>query len=409
MKKEISFKSILDSIKKDFKLKAISLGLGIIMWFFVIGGENPIVTRQFRDIHVKFKDEALLERKKLLIIEPIEPKINVEIKGHRNEVYAINRNDIIAEIDLAYFNTSGTYRMNVNVNVPHTVEISSISESELSVAIDDEISKTFDVTVEIKGEMKNKNQVVVKKEPDTKVVALTGPASYIKKVKKVVADIDITGKESDEVVLSKIYPVDENGKIVDGVELSNTDTNVSIGFKNFKEVSIKLVDINTPPNDIRILRKNLVPEFVSVVGSITSLEQITEIKTKPFDLSQIKEAGPYDLSLELPKDITLVNKDLKVVVNIDVDKKIEKVLKVKTKGIIIEGATDIILQGLTDSVDVTVRGYESVISRLKEEDIKLYVSVSESDIGKNVQIKAKDMNDVEIVKILDDIVQVIAK
>lgn len=409
MKKEISFKSILDSIKKDFKLKAISLGLGIIMWFFVIGGENPIVTRQFRDIPVKFKDEALLERKKLLIIEPIEPTINVEIKGHRNEVYAINRNDIIAEIDLAYFNTSGTYRMNVNVNVPHTVEISSISESELSVAIDDEISKTFDVTVEIKGEMKNKNQVVVKKEPDTKVVALTGPASYIKKVKKVVADIDITGKESDEVVLSKIYPVDENGKIVDGVELSNTDTNVSIGFKNFKEVSIKLVDINTPPNDIRILRKNLVPEFVSVVGSIPSLEQITEIKTKPFDLSQIKEAGPYDLSLELPKDITLVNKDLKVVVNIDVDKKIEKVLKVKTKGIIIEGATDIILQGLTDSVDVTVRGYESVISRLKEEDIKLYVSVSESDIGKNVQIKAKDMNDVEIVKILDDIVQAIAK
>lgn len=405
-----NFKKILKIIKKDFKLKLLCLGFGIVMWFFVIGGINPIVVRQFKDIPVKYKNEAVLERNNFLITEPKKPLVNVSIKGTRNEVYAINKNDIIAEINLDSSITAGTHRLNVNVKVPHSVEIASVSEHEILVSFDEEITKTFDVTVETKGEIKNKNQVVVKKEPDDKFVMLTGPASYVKKVKKVLAIVDVTGKETDEVVIAKLRAIDENEKVIEQVELSKTDTNVSIGFKNFKEVPINLVEINTASNDIMILKKNLVPKVVSIVGNTTSLEKIKEIKTKPFDLSQVKDSKVYDLTLDLPKDITLVNKDLKPVVNIDVDKKLEKVLSVKTEDISIQGVSDdVILQGLNDNVDVTVRGYESYISNLKPEDIKLYIDINSTDIGKNVQIKAKALDNVEIVKISNDIVKVIAK
>lgn len=405
-----NFKKILKIIKKDFKLKLLCLGFGIVMWFFVIGGINPIVVRQFKDIPVKYKNEAVLERNNFLITEPKKPLVNVSIKGTRNDVYAINKNDIIAEINLDSSITAGTHRLNVNVKVPHSVEIASVSEHEILVSFDEEITKTFDVTVETKGEIKNKNQVVVKKEPDDKFVMLTGPASYVKKVKKVLAIVDVTGKETDEVVIAKLRAVDENEKVIEQVELSKTDTNVSIGFKNFKEVPINLVEINTASNDIMILKKNLVPKVVSIVGNTTSLEKIKEIKTKPFDLSQVKDSKVYDLTLDLPKDITLVNKDLKPVVNIDVDKKLEKVLSVKTEDISIQGVSDdVILQGLNDNVEVTVRGYESYISNLKPEDIKLYIDISSTDIGKNVQIKAKALDNVEIVKISNDIVKVIAK
>lgn len=405
-----NFKKILKIIKKDFKLKLLCLGFGIVMWFFVIGGINPIVVRQFKDIPVKYKNEAVLERNNFLITEPKKPLVNVSIKGTRNDVYAINKNDIIAEINLDSSITAGTHRLNVNVKVPHSVEIASVSEHEILVSFDEEITKTFDVTVETKGEIKNKNQVVVKKEPDDKFVMLTGSASYVKKVKKVLAIVDVTGKETDEVVIAKLRAVDENEKVIEQVELSKTDTNVSIGFKNFKEVPINLVEINTASNDIMILKKNLVPKVVSIVGNTTSLEKIKEIKTKPFDLSQVKDSKVYDLTLDLPKDITLVNKDLKPVVNIDVDKKLEKVLSVKTEDISIQGVSDdVILQGLNDNVDVTVRGYESYISNLKPEDIKLYIDINSTDIGKNVQIKAKALDNVEIVKISNDIVKVIAK
>lgn len=408
LKKE-KIKKLLIILKKDFKLKLLCLGLGIMMWFFVIGGINPVVTRQFKDVAVRYKNEAFLEKNNFLITKPKKPTVTVNIRGNRNEVFAVNKSDIVAEISLDSNITPGTHRLLVNVKVPKHVELDSVSEREILVSFDEEITKNFDVTVETKGEIKNKNQVVSKKEPDDKFVMVTGPASYIKRIKKVLAEVDVTGKETDEVVLSKLRAVDEDGKVIEGVELSKTDTNVSIGFKNFKEVPIELVEVNSPSNDIMILRKNLVPKVVSIVGNVNSLEKIKEIKTKPFDLSTIKESKVYDLTLDLPKDITLVNKDLKPVINIDVDKKLEKVLKVKTETLSIEGVDDVILQGLKDNIEVTIRGYESVISDLKPDDIKLYVKIDSSDIGKNVQIKAKSIENVEIVKILNDIVKVVGK
>ncbi len=56
-----------------------------------------------------------------------------------------------------------------------------------------------------------------------------------------------------------------------------------------------------------------------------------------------------------------------------------------------------------------MRGYESDLAKLTEDDIKLYVSVKKEDVGKNVQIKAKNIENIEIVKISNDIVQAIGK
>ena len=107
----------------------------------------------------------------------------------------------------------------------------------------------------------------------------------------------------------------------------------------------------------------------------------------------------------------MVNNDVKIVVNVDVDKKIEKILEVETSNISIENDSgkEVLLKSLRSKVQVTVSGYESDLAKLKVEDIKLYVSVKKADVGKNVQIKAKNIEGIEIVKISNDIVQAVEK
>jgi len=409
--KKINIKSIIELVKKDFKLKLISLSVGIVMWFLVIGGVNPVVTRQFTDVPVSFKNQSVLESRKLIRVSPENPTVTVTITGKRSDVYSVNKSDIVAEVNLQNGITSGAHRLSINYKVPYNVQFKSASDNDLLVTLDEEISKTYKVEVETIGQIKNKNQVVAKKEPADSEVVVKGPVSYVNKVKRVRCVVDVTNKDGDEVVQSKIVPVDELNKEVKKVSLSKTDTNVSIGFKNFKEVPIKLVEINSPPSDVRILKKDIVPNIISIVGNLTSLEQISQINTKPFDLSQIKESGSYNLNLELPSDVTLVNNDLKVVINIDVDKKIEKTLEIDTSNIEIENESgkDILLKGLQDKVKVTVRGYESDLAKLNAEDIRLYISVKKEDVGKNVQIKAKNIENIEIAKISNDIVQAIGK
>ena len=78
--KKINVKSIINLIKKDFKLKLISLAVGLVMWFVVIGGKNPIVTRQFNNIPVTFKNQSVLESEKLIRISPDNPTVDVVIR-----------------------------------------------------------------------------------------------------------------------------------------------------------------------------------------------------------------------------------------------------------------------------------------------------------------------------------------
>lgn len=404
-------KLFTELIKKDFKLKIISLIIGIVMWFVIIGGANPVVSRQFNNIPVRFRNQAILESEKLVMISPENPTVNVVVTGKRNDILSINKNDIIAEVNIENSIKSGTYRLNIDYKVPYNIQFKSSSESDLIVTLDEKITKEYKVEVETIGNTKNKNQVIFKKEPNISEVLVTGPVTYVNKIKKLVCYVDVTDKDKDEVVQSKIIPVDELNNEVKNVKLSNEDTSVAIAFRNFKEVPIKLVEINSPSSDIRILKKNIVPNLISIIGNLTSLEQISEIETKPFDLSQIKESGSFNLGLELPKDIALVDSESKVVINIDVDKKIEKTLEIDTSNIIIENENekDIILKGLRNKVKVLVSGYESDLANLKAEDIKLFVSVKKDDIGKKVQIQAKNIEGIEIVKISNDIVQAIEK
>ena len=279
MLNNINFKKIVESIKKDFKLKLISFAVGVVMWFLVIGGVNPVVTRHFYDVPISFKNQSVLESKKLVRISPENPTVTVTITGKRSDVYSVNKSDIVAEVNLQNATTSGAHRISINFKVPYNVQFKSSSESDLLVTLDEEISKTFKVEVETVGQIKNKNQVISKKEPADTEVIVSGPVSYVNKVKKVLGVVDVTNKDSDEVVLTKIIPVDETNQEVKKVSISKTDTNVSIGFRNFKEVPLKLIEINSPHSDVRITKKNIVPNTVSIVGNLSSLEQISEIQT----------------------------------------------------------------------------------------------------------------------------------
>lgn len=410
LREKLKINKIISSLKKNFKLKLISVLVGVVMWFLVIGGEDPDVTRQFRDIPIQFKGADILERQDLVMISPENPTVNIEVVGKRSDVYAINRSDIVAEIDLNLVATAGSHRVSINYQVPYTVQKKEVSDKEILLTLDKKISKVFDVGVEISGEVKNKNQVVAKKESSVEKVNVVGAATYVNKIVKVVTKVDVTGKEKDEVLLSNIFAVDENGLEVKNVVLDKVDTNVSIGFKNFKEVPIELVDINAPHEDIKILKKNLVPKIVSVVGDVKSLDAITSINTKPLDLSQVKNSGAYDVLLDLPTDVSLVNNDLKFVANIDVDKKINKSLKVESKNIKIENSGDksvVTLDKIAKEIEVTIRGYESEVAKITSDDIQLYVSVSETDLGKNVVIKMKELENIQLVKLSVDTVKVI--
>lgn len=161
--KKINIKSIIELVKKDFKLKLISLSVGIVMWFLVIGGVNPVVTRQFTDVPVSFKNQSVLESRKLIRVSPENPTVTVTITGKRSDVYSVNKSDIVAEVNLQNGITSGAHRLSINYKVPYNVQFKSASDNDLLVTLDEEISKTYKVEVETIGQIKIKIKLLLKR------------------------------------------------------------------------------------------------------------------------------------------------------------------------------------------------------------------------------------------------------
>lgn len=402
--KNINFKDtleyIIESIRYNFKLKLFSLVFGFFTWVLVIGAVNPVVTRSFENIPIKFTNQNALEHNKLILVESSINSVNVVVKGSRNDVVALNRNDIIAQANLDEFLGSGTHKLNINITNLENIKIDSVSDKSVLVTLDKEITKDFDIVVETIGKLRNTNQVVTTKEPSDKKVSITGAVSVINQIKKVVSVVDISTMDKDEVVSSKIYIYDDKGKEIKNIKLSIEDTNVSIAFQHYKEVPIELVTLNTTDKDIRILKSDVVPNVISIVGNVDKLDSITSIKTKPLDLTQIKESGSYPILIDLPKDVSIVNTASKISVNIDVDKKIEKTLNVNKVDLsIMENSDSSLLGNIPDSIEVTLSGYETVLSRLTSSNVHLFLNLKKIIGESDVKIEMEPISDVELVKI----------
>lgn len=407
MKSNLNFKrfvnGIINMIKNNFKLKLLSLLVGIVMWSLVIGGVNPIVKRSFENVPIKFINQSALEKNKLIMVESSLENITVVVEGTRDEVFALNKKDIIAQATLSEYLSSGTHRISIVVTVPSTVRSAKISDESVNVTLDKEVSKEFDITVDIKGNAKNASQVVTTKEPSEKKVTVTGAVSIINKIKKVVATVDISNMDKDEVVPSKLVVYDEFDNIVKKVKLSEEDTNVSIAFQHLKEVPIELVTLNAPGDGVKILKSDIVPKEVSIVGNADVLENIKSIKTKALDLTQIKESGLYPITLDLPKDTSLINTNTKLMVNIDVDKKIEKTLAIDKEHLEISNPTNKrLVDDLPLAIELTIKGYESKISGINPDNVKLFLKITENSGKFEAKIEMKPIDNVEVIKINPD-------
>lgn len=414
MKDKKTFKSITEklfySLKKDLGLKLLSVLVGFIMWALVIGDLNPVVSRTFEDVPIKISNQLALEKNKLILVESNINTVSVEVSGTRNDILALNKNDIVVEAKLSDSFNSGTHRLDLNVSTPINNIKATTTEKYVSVILDHEISKDFDVSVEIVGGVKNQNQVVTKKEPSEKTVNISGATSVLNRIKKVVATVDISAMDKSEVVSSKIVAYDEFDTPIKNIKLKKDDTNVTIAFQHFKEVPIELSTVNVIDKDIKLLKSEIVPKVISIVGSQESLEKVSKVLTKPLDLSQIKETGVYPIVLDLPKDISLVDTITKFVVNIDVDKIVEKVIKIpKNKVEIINETNKSYTNDIPNTVEVTVRGYESIISTLNSGNVKLYVKISEDSEKISAKFQMKAIEGVELVSTNPEVANFVEK
>lgn len=192
---QLTIRHWLQLSPKDWVLRLISLGLAVILWYFV-GGEDTV------NKNVMVPVEVINLPRDLVISNQFKKEIEVSVTGPRSLVFDMGKGKIARQIDLAKATPGTMVFENTNdvINVPRGVKVQRIQPKSIILSLDKLIQKQFSVNPVTSGELAPdyvlKN---IRMEPDS--ISITGPQSVLSEFEVLRTKvIDIQGlKKSAEI------------------------------------------------------------------------------------------------------------------------------------------------------------------------------------------------------------------
>jgi len=221
---------------KDWVLRLVSLGLAMVLWYFV-GGED-IVNK-----NVMVPVEVINLSRDLVISNQFKKEIEVSISGPRSLVLDIGKHGISRQIDLALATPGTMVLENSNdvIDVPRGVKVLRIQPKSVILSLDKMIQKQLPVNPVTVG-MLAPDFILkeIRMEPDS--ISITGPQTVLSQFDVLQTKaIDIAGlRESTQIQI----PLELDPVIVDLIGATTITADLDITVETVqKKISNLLVTV----------------------------------------------------------------------------------------------------------------------------------------------------------------------
>lgn len=392
--------------KSNIIAKVVSVIIAIFLWYYVMGLVNPEETRTYRNITVAFKSLDYLNNTKLVNLGPSEAKVSVQVKGKKSELDNINENNIKAAIDFRGY-SAGQARVPVKAEIIgqyNTLQVTSVGPSEIIFNLDSVESYKKPIEVRQKGEVKE-NYALSDISMDVENVKLTGPESYIAKVDKVIAEIDLTNKDKPFTISSKLYAVDIKDNQIDQVSLYPQVVNINAQIDKTKSVPIETDFVSHLPSNYKIVNIKTSPQNLVIKGQ-DDIDSINSIKTEKIEVNDAVEPKDGELIVKpiLPKGVELLDENVKISVTYEVEEEAEREIKVPLANLeLVNLSDDFELKDTNDKfITLRLKGYKSVLDKIDEDTFKLRADASNVTAEGKEQLKLELVTDKEYMNILNN-------
>ena len=392
--------------KNNIIAKVVSVIVAIFLWYYVMGLVNPEETRTYRNINVAFKNIEYLNNTKLVNLGPNEAKVSVQVKGKKSELDNINENNIKAAIDFRGYD-SGQVRIPVKAEIIgqyNTLQVASVGPSEVIFNLDSVESYKKPIEVRQKGEVKE-NCALSDISMDVENVKLTGPESYLAKVDKVIAEIDLTNKDKPFTISSKLYAVDIKDNQIDQVSLYPQVVNINVQIDKTKSVPIETDFVSHLPSNYKIVNIKTNPQKLVIKGQ-DDIDSVNSIKTEKIEVSDAVEPKDGELVVKpiLPQGVSLLDDSVKITVTYEVEEESEKEIRVPIENLeLVNLKDDMELKDTNEKfITIKLKGYKSVLDKIDEETFKLMADASNVTIEGKQQLRLELVTDKEYLDLIND-------
>jgi YbbR domain-containing protein len=385
---------------KNNKINAvIAFVAAVVLWLYVVGQVDPTTTGRITGVPVVFAGEEVLAENELALVDPGNVTVDLTIKGDRSDVRKLvansDRISVVADVSGL---TKGTHEVTLDITVPNAVELQKASIDEITVEIDDLVTKDIAVEVSYDGAFEVSQEAGnVKIDPES--IAVTGAASTVQSIDHLSATVGVDELTEKTTVLTKsVTPVDANGNPVNHVKLETNEVRVTASIIASKTLPLKVETTGTPAAGFELGEINA-PATVTVSGAPSVLADLTEVKATA-DVTDLEADATVTLVPDLPSGITVTDPET-LEAEISIAGVSSKTWSYAETEIVIDDLPEGYEATIpTQTVKVTVSAEKDTLDNIKKSDLVLHVSAAGLAEGEQeaalTQVSSLDEGSVQI-------------
>lgn len=372
-----------DRLTNNIGLKVMSLLFAIILWMLVVNVDDPVDEETFRNVPVQVLHEEIFTTKASTysILDGNET-VSVTVRARRKVLSDIRSSDITVTADIRNRVSNSLS----DATLPTDVEIKGFegdyveaytNPRNIQIEIEPSAQKDFTISVKTNGTPRDGN-TLGKLVADPKMIRLGGAESQINRVKKVVAEAQVSGLSKSQSVVAELKLLDADDEEIDPAlfenNLGSEGLKVDVEILKTKDIPIKVEDDDiNPASGYSIGKVTCVPQLVKVAGEEDKIKELEEIvipaeALKLEDISATQEVS-VDLTKYLPDGIVLEDTTADtVIVTVPVEKYGTKVFTIPSNNIVLEkvaGGLKPTVAAL-ENIEIHVMGSDEALEKMTE-------------------------------------------
>ncbi|MCI6243554.1 MAG: CdaR family protein [Lachnospiraceae bacterium] len=382
-------KKLLKTLVNNLGFKILAVALAFILWLVVYNIDDPKKTKTYTT-NVTVENAAVVtDMNKCYEVLNGTNTVTFSVTGKRSELDKLDDTDFTAVADMNRLIVSADgdkASVPIEINTKRSFGALSINSKNkyLELSLEDLMSRRYMISADTSGKVAEGYALGEVTVTNPNVLNVSGPASLVKKVDKVVATIDVDGMSSN--LTDNVIPIlyDADGKEVDTTRLTLSNTTVTISAKilSVKEVPLVFSTSGKPYGEYRVVEISSAPDTVKLKGTSSILNPLVslEIPSSVINVSGAKEdvKTTIDITEYLPEGVELVNSsDASVTVTVRIEAYASRTYQLSSAGIRVEGLDDNYdLTFDSPDISVVVSALQEDLEKLKQTDMHATIDVS---------------------------------
>ncbi|WP_307761160.1 CdaR family protein [uncultured Phascolarctobacterium sp.] len=281
--------------RENMIARVIAFLIACALWMYVMNDQNPLVERNYV-VNLELRnvpDE--------MIVLNVPDKVRVKVQAQRTVLGDMSDKEVTAYVDFADKNI-GQQTLPVKAQFSQGTVL-EVYPNNVYAYLDSVSEKVMDVDTRVIG-IPASDFTLSKREVIPANVTVKGATHRINEMARVVAPVDVSERENDFQVESTLIAMNKSGLEMPDLQITPAKAQVKATLVRQMitvELPVVVETTGTLAGGMNMKRAVSEPATVKLTAEPSILQNLTEVRTQPVDLTKFSINGNVEAILLLPE------------------------------------------------------------------------------------------------------------